>query len=558
METKSVYTINTDINILNDIWSSNYNPILPNEYVSKMYREVAEIPTFMSLINSIAEINFVVEYYKNGENSTYQNVMHLLERSKYPTSGMSKAMDMKELNKYNVSNDQKFVIIVDNLLFKAEQLGIEMGVYNQTPYMYDPKKGFWEQLSVDLVKSILSKVATRSGINSIDARSQKVVLNLYSQFEETSKIPAPKVKEGETRINLRNGTFVFGNGDPHLIPFDSADFFRYKLDFDFNPEAEAPMFMKFLNMVLPDKKSQMVLSEYIGYVFAKNLKLEKCLVLVGTGANGKSVFFDIVRALLGKTNVSSYTLSYLCGKEYYRAELEKVLLNYSSEMGGKGSDPDTVKQLISNEPIQARSPYGKPYQIDNYCRFMFNTNELPKVVEHSYGYLRRFSYVHFAVTIPKRNRDADLAKKINEKELSGVFNWVLEGLERLQTQKRFTESKRIEDLFDKVRTESCSVAMFVQDNEYVVPEPDQVKKVEHLKLSDLRKDYESYCKENGYYPVSTIELSRRLRDLGFRIKPKCTDNATWVFFTRLVSVPAKIEEPNNLITNYFKQFKNDQ
>jgi putative DNA primase/helicase len=39
--------------------------------------------------------------------------------------------------------------------------------------------------------------------------------------------------------------------------------------------------------------------EYLGYLFVRNksLNLEKSLILYGTGANGKSVLFEILNAL---------------------------------------------------------------------------------------------------------------------------------------------------------------------------------------------------------------------------------------------------------------------
>jgi hypothetical protein len=93
--------------------------------------------------------------------------------------------------------------------------------------------------------------------------------------------------------------------------------------------------MKYLAEVLPDLSAQNVLAEFLGYVFIKNsqLKLEKALLLYGGGANGKSVFFEIVKAILGNENLSSYSLSSLTNETgYYRAEICNKLVNYASEI----------------------------------------------------------------------------------------------------------------------------------------------------------------------------------------------------------------------------------
>lgn len=115
----------------------------------------------------------------------------------------------------------------------------------------------------------------------------------------------------------------------------------------------------FLNQVLPEKESQMILAEYLGYIFINNLKLEKCLILKGEGSNGKSVIFEIVQALLGEHNTCSYTISNLCNENgYFRAQLGNYLLNYSSELGGKISIPTCLRSLSAMNPLMHVLPMG--------------------------------------------------------------------------------------------------------------------------------------------------------------------------------------------------------
>ena len=192
------------------------------------------------------------------------------------------------------------------------------------------------------------------------------------------------------------------------------------------------MFRQFLDRVLPEKESQDFLAEYLGYTLTPNIKLEQCLVLVGSGANGKSVIFDIVNALLGKNNITHYTLTQLFGEhEYRRTHLSGKLLNYHSELGTGLSDVDMFKKLISNEPIDARLPYGEPFTVYRYGKFMFNTNSLPTSVEISDAYFRRMNFMQFDVTIPKSEQDPELAKKIIDTELDGVLQWMLIVLQRI-------------------------------------------------------------------------------------------------------------------------------
>ena len=112
-------------------------------------------------------------------------------------------------------------------------------------------------------------------------------------------------------INLQNGTFEINSKGIQLRPFDRADFITYQLPFEYDTQAKAPIWQKYLDRVVPDKERQDVLAEFLGYIFLKHgssLKLEAALILYGGGANGKSVFYEIVKALLGRENISHYSL----------------------------------------------------------------------------------------------------------------------------------------------------------------------------------------------------------------------------------------------------------
>jgi len=39
--------------------------------------------------------------------------------------------------------------------------------------------------------------------------------------------------------------------------------------------------------------------------------------------------------------------------------------------------------------------YGKPFILRDYARFIFNTNVLPKDLEHNTGFFRRFIIIEF-------------------------------------------------------------------------------------------------------------------------------------------------------------------
>jgi putative DNA primase/helicase len=281
---------------------------------------------------------------------------------------------------------------------------------------------------------------------------------------------------------------------------------RYRLPFAYDPKATAPKFQAFLNRVLPEKDKQEVLCEYLGYIFisTRRLKLEKVLFLFGTGANGKSVIYDIIRALLGNQNTSEYSLQTLTdAKGYERAQIADKLVNYATEINGK-LESSKFKSLASGEPMEARLPYRDPFIIEDYAKLIFNTNELPKDVEFTHGFFRRFLIIPFEVTIPEKEQKKGLANEIIKDELPGVFNWILTGLNRLLTNERFSESPSIDKALEEFRTESDTVKRFLEEFEYF-PDPDK-----KILLKDLYPQYKNFAFEDGNKVLAKSNFKKRL------------------------------------------------
>jgi len=428
-----------------------------------------------------------------------------------------------EIDQGKKLNQKHFLIlVVDYALEQIERGELNIGKYNDSIYFYNGQ--YWIHQELEFIKTFLSKLALNMGVDKYTSDHFKFAENLLKQFLFKAKIQQPLSSINKVHINLRNGTFEVERKGFRLKEFDSADFLTYQLNFSYSPSAKCPKFKAYLNKVLPDKASQEILSEYIGYVFTKNLKLEKCLLLYGGGGNGKSVFFDIVDALLGEENISNYTLESL-GSEQNRAELGNKLLNYGSEIEGNISN-DLFKRLASGEPIDARYLFGRPFIIRHYAKLMFNANELPKGVEHSEAYFRRFLIIPFDVTIPKHERNGDLAKEIIQEELAGVFNWVLEGLQRLLESKRFTESEKVNKQIDLYKKESNNVYLFMVDGHYKT----SIKEEHSNLLTWFYSEYRRFCHEGGYSPLNRKHFRDRLIKLGYEVKRQT--NGVNVFFEK--------------------------
>lgn len=418
---------------------------------------------------------------------------------------------------------QHFIIeTIEEVLSKSIELNWSIGVKNGHIYVFNG--AYWKSLNISELEKFLGESAEKLGVDKYDAKYFAFRVKLIKQLTSSAYLLKSPPNSDEVLINLMNGTFVITPGGVRLKEFSPDDFLRYQLPFEYNNEADCPKFTRFLDQVLPDKEEQDILAEYISYVFIKQrtLKLEKCLLLYGTGANGKSVFFDIINALLGSENVSSFSLQSLTSESgYQRATLGNKLLNYASELSSH-MDSAYFKQLVSGEPIEARLPYGCPFILEDYAKFIFNANELPRDVEQNEAFFRRFIIIKFAVKIPENDRDPELAQKIIYDELPGVFNWVLSGLERLVEHKRFTASDAVNQALNDYKTSSDTVSLFLQDHLY------EISLSEEMRLSDFYSYYRNYSLDSGYRPVSRRVFVDRLKNLDFILTKRNFGNVVHV------------------------------
>lgn len=490
---------------LNPVFDSLNNADTFVDHVTKLIKKNKATPhteILQQLLEQFEPLDFEV--------LAFPQVEKLREQLRQLSTKSEQAKNIrKQLDKMKLNLKHYLIISIENVLKIAGKN--RWGLCKNLDFIYVYNGTYWAEIDQETFQKFLGEAAEKMGVAKFTARYYLFRDHLHKQFMATAYLPTPKNKSDKVLINLQNGTFEITPQGTKLRPFNQSDFITYQLPFEYNPQAKAPIFETYLNRVLPDNESQRILAEYIGYVFIQNgsktFKEEKALLLYGNGANGKSVFYEIVSALLGTQNISSYSLQELTNETgYYRAMIANKLVNYASEINGK-LEADLFKRMTSGEVIPARLPYGKPMQIKQYAKLIFNCNELPKDVEHTDAFYRRFLIIPFDVTIPEDEQDKRLHIKIIENELSGVFNWVLKGLYRLLNQGHFSKCEAAKRALDQYKTESNSIILFFEDNGYKNSPSD------YELIKELYLEYRTYCNENGMAAFKKINFIKQLKIL---------------------------------------------
>ena len=385
-------------------------------------------------------------------------------------------------------------------------------IIHDAGFFYIYNGAYWVALKDDEVKNLLKQAAIKMQHPEIECRDSSFVDMLFNQiiqegfFKERNFIK-------QSIINLKNGSLVIGETGAKLKAFDYRDFLTHQLDFDHNPFARNHLFEDYLNVVLPNKDTQKTLQQVAGYLFVKGLKLEKVFFLYGGGANGKSVFFEIINGIIGSENLSNYSLESLTDdKGYSRAMIKDKIVNYGTDIRMNHVDAGKFKTLASNEPIEARLPYKNPFMMTDYAKLIFNVNKMDgATVEHTHGFFRRFLVIPFSVTIQESEQDPELHKKIL-KDRAGVLNWIIEGADEVVKNKDIFISDECKQFQKRFITETDSVAMF---EEQCIKDNPLYKIHFSQSLKTVYGVYKDYCIDVNFKPLGRNNFKNRMVAIGF-------------------------------------------
>lgn len=282
----------------------------------------------------------------------------------------------------------------------------------------------------------------------------------------------------ERRHRIDEGKVCFENcvldaRSGELLPFGRDIRTDYARPFEFRRDAKCPTWRRFLDEVMPDKDEQACLQEFFGVCFLdrSQLSVEKFAIFVGTGSNGKSVVFDVVKSVIGKDRVSYLSPDQLMNEKQVVSVVGKKL-NFAPDIRKGASFDSALKALSSGQDVAGWRLYTGT-TIIKCPPLVFALNEMPRFRDVTSAFFRRVMLFSFDVTIPQERQDRGLAARIIENESSGVFLWMMEGLWRLQARRgEFTYCEKmatnLESLKRRMRNEENPVLQYLDNTGWSV------------------------------------------------------------------------------------------
>lgn len=251
-------------------------------------------------------------------------------------------------------------------------------------------------------------------------------------------------------INLLNGLYDWDQGvfNPHSPNYLST----VQIPVVYDANAECPTWDKFLTDILPIKGGPQYLQQIMALCLTPFMGVQKCIVLVGEGSNGKSTFLSALQRFVGENNVSNVPLHVLTNplERFSRAGIVGKLVNIFGDLSKqKIEDVSNFKALVGEDRLLIENKHKDAYYYTPFCKLIFSCNEMVKSDDNSVGYKRRFVNIPFTqkfVGDPKIG--LELADKLSsQNEMSGILNRVLPWIHTI-TSEGMTTTPEIASVID--------------------------------------------------------------------------------------------------------------
>ena len=268
-----------------------------------------------------------------------------------------------------------------------------------------------------------------------------------------------------------------------------------------------PIWDKFLSEVF-DRDLEMVefMQRMGGYSLTGSIKEQKLFFLHGNGANGKSVFLDVLRAIGGKYSYNLPSEALMTSKHESHptmlASLHGKRLAISSEIEESAHWAEArIKSMTGDETLTARYMRQDFFTFRVSHKHVIAGNFKPRLKGDDFAMARRMVLIPFSQRFEGARRDNNLPEKLKA-EYPGILAWFIEGARKwsdsgLAIPVAITEASR------EYMAEQDDIGLWVDSC------CERVKGAREL-ATNLFSSFEAWKRNNGEHAGSAKTFSQRL------------------------------------------------
>lgn len=378
----------------------------------------------------------------------------------------NKIFEQKEIGFYNGKQFQHN-IFADWLLenYEYRKFGGSLYTYDRGKYYEDDEKNSKIKLTM------ITKLP------SLKTKEQnETYQNLKLKAIEASPNEFPLI------INFKNGMYNLEKDE--FLNHTAGIFSLNQMNCKYEPEAKCKAVDNLLdNISCKNKAIRVLLEEMLGYILIGDCRFQKSFILLGEGANGKSVFLDMIVNWLGSENCSSLALEDLSDR-FRPSQLVGKVVNIGDDSGADLLKNTAIfKKLVTGDPITLEFKHSQPFSYNNRAKMIFSANNLPPSSDKSNGFIRRMVIIPFnAKFVPGNiNYDPMITEKVSTEEAkSYLLNIAIKAAKRLLKNNEFTIPDVVKEEVDKYEIANNNVLSYLSE-------------VPPLYDKDVTKTYANYC-----------------------------------------------------------------
>jgi putative DNA primase/helicase len=145
--------------------------------------------------------------------------------------------------------------------------------------------------------------------------------------------------------------------------------------------------------------------EILGYLMMSGNPLQRAVLLVGGGGNGKGVLLEVIKKLLGDRNCTSVPLHDFADNRFVTAELFGRLANVCGDIDSTYiENTSRIKEITGEDTVMGERKGQDPFYFRPWCKMVFSANDIPGSADSSRGWTRRFELVNFPNTPTSADR----------------------------------------------------------------------------------------------------------------------------------------------------------
>lgn len=294
----------------------------------------------------------------------------------------------------------------------------------------------WEKMEA---AQVMKKVAVDFGALPAAKRASdhKGILEVMRNL-----LPQKLSEETAEGVNFQNG---FLTKDLNLIPHQPEQGMTYILPYPYDPSKSnsCTMFQQYLyeswgHHIDYEEKKQALQEAIAVTVFGAATAFQRAFIMIGVGGTGKSVILDVISAMVPK-EAQCALAPQKWAERFVPAEFSGKLLNCAGELSENARiNGQHFKEIVSGERMTAEFKNNPLFTFQPKAAHWFSSNHLPKTIDTSNGFNRRWLFFTFDVIVPPEKKQLELGKLIAAEEADAIIAWALEAWPNLIARQGFT------------------------------------------------------------------------------------------------------------------------